>query len=176
VRERNTGQRSGSARLDARIGCLCGSQRLLLDNGNETVELAVIFADAIKAGARQLFTGAAAQAGLPADVLFCQWRLFDHLRDKIQSGFSFRCNLLEIIAIICLVYDIRTQTLGRFQRMSQRFHTTGIDRVQLLDEGQDVRQVAGIFRYVVGINTESRQVGNFLNLSSIKAHGDPVVG
>jgi len=101
--------------------------------------------------------------------------LLDDLRYKVQSGFSLGCNLLEALTIIRLCHLIRSQALGGFKRVGQWLHAGRIDAVQLLHKGQDIRQIAGISRDVIDLDSQSCQMGNLLNSCGIKRHGHPVV-
>jgi hypothetical protein len=100
--------------------------------------------------------------------------LLDDLRHKVQPGFSLGRNLLEVLTIICLGHLVWPQALGGFKRVGQRFNTTCINTVQLLHKGQDIRQTTGVSRNITGIDSQSRQVGNFLNICGIKRHGHSV--
>ena len=101
--------------------------------------------------------------------------LLDDLRHKVQSGFSLGCNLLETLAIVRLCHLVRSQALGGFKRVGQWLHAGRIDAVQLLHKGQDIRQIAGISRDVIDLDSQSCQMGNLLNSCGIKRHGHPVV-
>jgi hypothetical protein len=100
--------------------------------------------------------------------------LLNNLRHKVQSGFSLGRNLLEVFAIIRLGHLVRPQTLGGFKRMGQWLHAARIDTVQLLHKGQNIRQITGVPRDVTGIDSQSSQVGNLLNICGIKRHGHSV--
>jgi len=101
--------------------------------------------------------------------------LLNDLWHKVQSGFSLGCNLLETLAIVRLCHLVRSQALGGFKRVGQWLHASRIDAVQLLHKGQDIRQIAGISRDVIDLDSQSCKMGNLLNSCGIKRHGHPVV-
>ncbi len=87
--------------------------------------------------------------------------LLDDFRNQVQTFFHGGGDGLVGVAVIGLGDRVRTQALGGFQRVGERFDAAGVDRLHLVDQAEDVVQGLGGARKIGLAQAQAGEMGDF---------------
>ncbi len=95
---------------------------------------------------------------------------FNHLWDEVQAIFDLRSDSLKSLALIDFRDHILAQSLRQFLGVGHRFYTAGIDRLHLLDQLEDARQLGARGFDFGPVHGQTGQTGDFLYILCSKRH------
>tara|TARA_R110001606_G_scaffold28062_3_gene89347 strand:- start:21430 stop:21777 length:348 start_codon:yes stop_codon:yes gene_type:complete len=89
---------------------------------------------------------------------------------KIKAIFGSWRDGLEGFPLIGLGHLVGAQTLHGIQRVSQRLYVVGIGGTELVNQAENVAQVVFQRRYLLFIETDTGQYGDFFNVFAGNGH------